>query len=324
MVATIVLNQSNIVPDGNNNTLVYKFPNSVSFPNHEISIQNITMYYAWENINPLPLQNNTFSYTWVIGAVPTTYNLVVPAGLYEVSDLNFFLQYSFIQNGTYLINNAGENVYYAEFIINPNRYAVQINTYPVPTSVDWTFNAITGIWTGNAGTAYAGWTTPVADPAGGTAGWVGFPNTTFNPQLTIPDNLNKLLGFTIPNPFQTSLNSGVGTNLSYLSNTAPQVQPNSSIYFAISNIANKYAIPNSIIYSLSPSVAFGEQIREIPPQFAWNKLLSGTYNELRLQILGLNFQPIRILDPNMTIVLVIRDTKDLGLQELVSTASGGK
>lgn len=324
MVATIVLNQSNIVPDGNNNTLVYKFPNSVSFPNHEISIQNITMYYAWENINPLPLQNNIFSYTWVIGAVPTTYNLVVPAGLYEVSDLNFFLQYSFIQNGTYLINNAGENVYYAEFIINPNRYAVQINTYPVPTSVDWTFNAITGIWTGNAGTAYAGWTTPVADPAGGTAGWVGFPNTTFNPQLTIPDNLNKLLGFTIPNPFQTSLNSGVGTNLSYLSNTAPQVQPNSSIYFAISNIANKYAIPNSIIYSLSPSVAFGEQIREIPPQFAWNKLLSGTYNELRLQILGLNFQPIKILDPNMTIVLVIRDTKDLGLQELVSTASGGK
>lgn len=324
MVATIVLNQSNIVPDGNNNTLVYKFPNSVSFPNHEIAIQNITMYYAWENINQLPLQNNTLSYVWVIGAVPTTYNLVVPNGLYEVSDLNFFLQYSFIQNGTYLINNAGENVYFAEFIVNPNRYAIQINTFPVPTSVGWTFNAITGIWTGNAGTAYAGWTTPVADPAGGTLGWVGFPNTTFNPQLTIPDNLNKVLGFTIPNPFQTSLNTGVGTNLSYLSNTSPQVQPNSSIYFAISNIANKYAIPNSIIYSLSPSVAFGEQIREIPPQFAWNKLLSGTYNELRLQIVGLNFQPINILDPNMTIVLVIRDTKDLGLQELVSTASGGK
>jgi len=93
---------------------------------------------------------------------------------------------------------------------------------------------------------------------------------------------------------------------------------------AISNIANKYAIPNSIIYSLSPSVAFGEQINEYPPQFAWNKLLSGTYNELRLQILGIDFQPLTILDPNMTIVLVIRDTKDLGVSELVNVASGGK
>lgn len=306
MVATIVLNQSNIVPDGRNNTLVYKFPNSVSFPHHEIAIQNITMYYSWENINGNPLANNTFSYTWVAGGVSTTYTLTIPSGLYEVADLNYFLQYSFIQNGTYLINSAGKNVYYAEFLINPNRYAVQINTFPVPTSLP------------------AGWSVPVADPASGTAGWVGFPTTTFNPQLTIPNNLNKILGFTNPSPFQTSLNTGVGTNLSYISNTAPQVQPNSSVYLAISNIANKYAIPNSIIYSLSPSVAFGEQINEYPPQFAWNKLLSGTYNELRLQILGIDYQPLTILDPNMTIVLVIRDIKDLGLQELITASSGGK
>lgn len=306
MVATIVLNQSNIVADGNNNTLVYKFPNSVSFPNHEIAIQNITMYYAWENINAYPLSNNTFSYTWVVGTTSTTYSITIPSGLYEVADLNNYLQYIFIQNGTYLINSTGQNVYYAEFLVNPNRYAVQINTFPVPTSLP------------------SGWTAPVASPSAGTAGWVGFPTTTFNPQITIPNNLNKILGFTSPVPFQTSLNSGVGTNLSYVSNTAPQVQPNSSIYFSISNIANKYAIPNSIIYSLSPAVAFGEQLRETPPQFAWNKLLSGTYNELRLQILGIDFSPIKLLDPNMTIVLVIRDTKDLGLQELVSTASGGK
>jgi hypothetical protein len=306
MVATIVLNQSNIVPDGKNNTLIYKFPNSVSFPHHEIAIQNITMYYAWENINASPLSNNTFSYTWVSGTTSTTYQVVIPNGLYEIRDLNFYFQYICIQNGTYLIDSAGANVYYAEFLVNPNRYAVQINTFPVPTTLP------------------TGWSVPVADPASGSAGWVGFPTTTFNPQLTIPANLNTLLGFTTPVPFQTSLNSGVGINLSYLSNTAPQVQPNSSVYFAISNIANKYSIPNSIIYSLSPSVGFGEQINEYPPQFAWNKLLSGTYNEIRLQILGINFQPITLLDPNMTIVLVIRDTKDMGIQKLVSTTTGGK
>jgi len=306
MVATIVLNQANIVPDGKNNSLVYKFPNSVSFPNHEIAVQNITMYYSWENINSAPLANNTFSYVWVSGTTSTTYSITIPSGLYEVSDLNYYLQYKFIQNGTYLINSAGQNVYYAEFLINAQRYAVQINTFPVPTTLP------------------TGWSVPVASVSAGTAGWVGFPTTTFNPQLIIPANLNKILGFTTPIPYTTSLNSGVGTNLSYISNTAPQVQPNSSVYVSISNIANKYAIPNSIIYSLSPSVAFGEQINEYPPQFAWNKLLSGTYNELRIQILGIDFQPLTILDPNMTIVLVIRDTKDIGFHGLGDIISGGK
>ncbi len=326
MVATIVLNQSNIVPNGLNNTLVYRFPNSVSFPHHEIAIQNITMYYSWENINASPLGNNTFSYQWTNALGTATFNATIPAGLYEVADLNYFLQYTFIQNGHYLINSAGQNVYYAEFLINANRYAVQINTFPVPTSTGWTYNAGTGVWTGNVGTAYAGWTTPVASIPAGTAGWGanGFAPATFNPALTIPANLNAVLGFTTPVPFTTPLNSGVGTNLSFISNTAPQVQPNSSVYLAISNIQNKYAIPNSIIYSLSPSVRFGEQINEYPPQFAWNKLLSGTYNELRLQLLGINFQPLTILDPNMTIVMVIRDTKDMGLGDLGERLTGGK
>lgn len=306
MVATIVMNGSNIVPDGNNNTLVYRFPSSVTFPNHEIAIQNITMFYAWENVNASPLANNVFSYTWVNGVTAVTYPVVVPKGLYEVEDLNFFLQFVAIQNGTYLINAAGDNVYFMEFLVNPNRYAVQINTFPVPTTLP------------------AGFSIPVAAPVSGSAGWVGFPTQTFNPRITLPANINKLLGFTAPVPFQTPLNTGVGTNLSFISNTAPQVQPNSSIYFAISNIANKYSVPSSIIYSLSPSVGFGEQINEFPPQFAFNKLLSGTYNELRIQILGIDFQPITILDPNMTIVLVIRDTKDLGLSDMFSTASGSK
>jgi len=324
MPSTIILNQSNIVSDGLNSSLVYRFPNSVSFPHHEVAIQSVTMYYSWENINALPLANNTFSVDWTVAGVTTTSTYTIPNGLYEVADINYFLQYSFIQQGKYLINAAGQNVYFAEFLVNPNRYAVQINTYPVPTSALWTFDAGTGIWTGNAGTVYAGWTTPVANVAAGTAGWPGFPTATFNPALSIPNNLNKIFGFTSPNPFTTPLNSGVGTNLSYISNVAPQVQPNSSAYISMSNIANKYAIPSSVLYSISPRVAFGAQINEVPPQFAWNPLISGTYNELRMQILGVNFQPLTILDPNMTIVLVIRDTKDLGIQELVTRSSGGK
>jgi hypothetical protein len=324
MPSTIILNQANIVPDGKNSSLVYRFPNSVAFPHHEMAIQSVALYYSWENINANPLANNQFSLTWTIGVTPTPYNFTIPDGLYEVSTLNKFLQFSCIQNGLFLINAAGKNVYYAEFLVNPTLYAVQINTFPFPTSAQWTQNPLTGQWTGNPGGDYAGWKTPLADVPGATVAFPGFPTVTFNPSLTIPNNLNKILGFTVPNPFVTPLNSGVGTNLSFLSNVAPQVQPNSSAYLSVSNINNKYAVPSSIIYALSPSVLFGEQIIEQPPQFAWNPLLNGTYNEIRMQILGIDFQPLTILDPNMTIVLCIRDTHDSGLQEVISRASGGK
>jgi hypothetical protein len=357
MVATIVFNQSNIVADGNNNTLVYKFPNSVSFPNHEIAVQSVNMFYSWTNINPSPLANQTFTYQWaavrfatannaasvastaltfaaaptnggfIIGQVlsgagvvgtPTitavisttsitlstaqtlalnaalvfstaaaTTTITIPTGLYEISDINNYLQYIFIQNGHYLVNAAGQNVYYAEMLVNPSLYAVQVNTFPIPLTIP------------------AGYTIPAADPAGGTKTWAGFPTATFNPVLTFPANFNKIIGFAAG--FATAINTGIGTNLSYTSTTAPQVQPNSNVLFGLSNISNKYAAPSSVIFSVAPSVAFGQQINEKPPEFSWNKLLNGTYNELRLQILGTDFSTLKILDPNMTIILVIKD-----------------
>ena len=302
MVYTLVLNQANVVST-DNNQLVYNFPNSVSFPNHEIAVQSVAMYYSWQNINATPLTNNTFTYSWVVGAGPaTTYTVTIPDGTWEIADINNFLQYTFIQNGTYLINASSQNVYYAEFIVNANRYAVQLNTFPVPIALP------------------VGWSVPVANPATGAAGFVGFPNTVFNPSVITPANFNNIVGFAAS--FVSGLNTGVGTNLSFLSTTAPQVQPNPSIYLSISNIENGYAIPNSIIYSVTPNVAFGEQIREFPPQFAWNKLIKGTYNQLRMTFLGQNRQPIKMQDPNMTIVLVIRDTKEVS--DLITLASGGK
>lgn len=287
MVATVVLNSTNIVGTGNNQ-LVYTFPNSVSFPNHLIAVQSVNMYYSWANVNVSPLNNYQFSYTWTVGAAVTTYTLSVPDGLYEVSDLNYFLQYNMIKNGTYLINAAGENVYYAEFIVNPNRYSVQINTYIVPTSLP------------------TGWTAPVASVAEGTAAFVGFPTVSITPIVTLIGNFAQLFGYV--NGFATTTSTTL--NLSFNSSTAPNIQPNSSLYLAISNISNKYAIPSSIIYNITPNVGFGEQIQERPPEFGWNKLLEGTYNQLRVQLLGHDFQPVQVLDPNMTIVLVIKEDTD--------------
>ena len=43
----IVLNINNIVQDGQNNKLVYNFPNSIDFKNKYISVQSVNMYYSW-------------------------------------------------------------------------------------------------------------------------------------------------------------------------------------------------------------------------------------------------------------------------------------
>jgi hypothetical protein len=191
----------------------------------------------------------------------------------------------------YLVNGAGDNVFYAEWIVNPTAYAIQLNTYSVPTTLP------------------VGFTNP---------GLTLLPAQTFNPVITTPALFNNIVGFS--SAFASSQNQNnaganpgtttaykIGSTFSYLSTITPQVQPNSSLLVAISNIDNVYANPTSIIYSLAPSVAIGQLIVEKPPEFNFNKLLQGTYNELRLQLLGNDFQPVTIKDPNMTIILVIKD-----------------
>lgn len=355
MPSAIVLNQNNLVQNGQNNTFVYNFPGSLYFPHHEIAVQSVSMFYAWSNINTA-LDNNRLSFYYPANAagavstgagVLTPISIVIPTGQYSISALNALVQYYCIQNGMYLINASGQNVYYLEMLVNAPRYAIQVNTFPIPLSSNFTYSAITLQWTGNGGTAWAGWTTPVASASSGTAAFCGFPALggaiRWSPCFYFPSFFSDIVGYpagtytlglpaTFPSgrvlavpPTIASTDLQSGTNTSYISSKAPQVQPNSSIYLSISNIENKYSTPSSIIFSLNPSVDFGLQINVTPPQFAWNKMLAGTYSNIRLQLLGLNFSPLQMLDPNMTIVLVIRDTRDeSSIHSALSVASGGK
>ena len=296
----LVLNASNVVNDGTNSTYIYNFPNSVSLTDKYIAVSTVTLYYSWFNIDT-KYSNVSFTYTWTLGGVSTPYTINIPNGLYNITDINAYCQWVMIQNLHYLIDNNGSNVYYFELLVNPNRYAIQLNTFSFPISLP------------------PGWTQP--------AGFAGYPTQRFNPIITFPNNFNKIVGYRanftsngnvnnayIPPSPDVSNNfvakDGAGT-LSYLSDTFPDVQPNSSIFLSISNINNPYSQPSSIIYSITPTVAIGEQVIERPPNFMWNKLLNGTYNQLRVQFLGIDKQPISLKDPNLTIILTVRD-KDEG------------
>jgi len=291
----IVMNSTNIVQDGLNNKLIYKFPNSVVLKDKYIAVSSISMYYSWFNISAA-LGNNIFTFTWTAGAVTTTYTVTIPDGLWDITAINNYIQFKCIELNLYY-TLSGNNYYPFEIITNLNRYAAQLNTYLIPT------------------TAPTGATTPVGFP--------GFPTTAQNSVVTFPSAFNKILGYTAG--FSSAANVGNATTfgtptvftnyaaknssgtISYLSNTAPDVQPNASILFVMSNINNPYTQPSGIIYSLNSSVQVGELIVEKPPNFMWNKLIDGTYNELRLTFLSPTLQPLAINDPNMTILLTIRD-----------------
>lgn len=288
----IVFNQSNIILDGLNNKLRYRFPNSISLKDKYIAISSISMFYSWFNITTI-YRNNFFTYTWTNGVTPITYTINIPDGLYNISDINNLIQYTCIANGTYWITAGGINVYPFEMILNVPRYAVQLNTYLIPTST----------------------------PIGATlpSNFVGWPTVSFNSIVTFPANFNIIVGFnadfasdnnvnnTYTPPSSPFVSKSTAGTLSYISTTSPQVQPNNNVLFSISGINNPYSQPSSIIYSLNPNVEVGQQIFEVPPNFMWNKFIEGTYNDLTLTLLGNDLNPLTIKDPNMTFLMVIRD-----------------
>lgn len=294
----IVLNQSNIIEDGTNSTLRYRFPTSIQFKNNYIAVSSVTMYYSWYNILS-SYNNNILSYTWTSGTTTTTHTITIPDGLYEIATLNDYFQFVMVQNGHYLINETGNYVYYFDMEVNVSRYAVQLNTYNVPTSLP------------------VGYTEP--------SNFAGFPSTSFNPVVSFPSLFNDIVGYTPSNGVDFSSNNNVGNaytppasstyseskngfgTLSYLSNTSPNVQPNSSLLMSISGISNHYTQPSTIAYSISPSVDIGQKIIEKPPNFVWNRLIDGTYNELVVKFLGVSNKPVNIRDKEMTILLTIKD-----------------
>ena len=279
--SNIIFTRSNIVAGTNNTTLVYKFPNTVSFPNHEIAVSSLSMYYAWRNIDLAQYANNTLTYTWEDALnVQTTFTITIPNGLYEIADINSYCQFVMIANGHYLVNDLGQNVYFFEFIVNPNLYAIQLNTYQFPTALP------------------ALWTNPAAVP---------FPAATFKPQVATPANFNLIVGFASTFISDRDLGVAYPNTDSYVSTVSPQVQPTPTLILNSSNVSNIYANPSTGIYAVTPNVAIGEIIIEKPPEFTWSKLINGTYSEMRIQFTSPDGLIVPILDPQITVILAIRE-----------------
>lgn len=278
-MSQIIITGNNVVPNGRNSEFIYNFPNSVNLAGCEICVQSVTIFYSWFNISAATYNNNQFSYSWLdaSGTGYTAYPIVIPDGLYSIQQIYEYAQYTMIENGHYATQTNSDgtlsNVFYWDMVINETLYAVQVNTFSIPT-------------TAPAGVTYQ-FTAPVQQ---------------FNPVLTFPANFCKIVGFT---PSFTTTTSNAGTTLSFTSSIAPEVQPSPSLLLSVSGVNNIYSQPPNILFCLSPTVSVGAQFY-IQPYPMYCPLLGGLYSQLRLAWLNTSFQSIPIQDSNCSIVLVIR------------------
>lgn len=278
-VYPIILNSSTVVNDSFKNKYVYTFPSgSVKFQNSKVALGNISIYYSWFNIS-VANQNNTYSFNFPFNAGNTLYTVVMPDGFYTITQLNDYLQQFCITNQLYLVDSAGDFVYFLSFRENSTYYAVEVDTFAVPTA---------------AQLAGLGYTNPNAIP---------LPAAATTTQLIVPNTLfQDLIGF------QSGSYPTVqaGSTQSFLSSFTPQVSPVQSIILACSLLNNKYANPRTVLFSFSPQVGFGSIIDVRPNEYFWVDIQNGNYASFQVEFLDQRFNPIIINDSNLIVQLLIK------------------
>jgi len=310
-----------------NNRLVYNIPGSQNLEGAEVALASAYLYYSWQNINAQPLANNTFQ-IYIPTVVTTTsttvtgayYTITIPDGIYTVTDLNNFFQSWSIENDFYLIDNAGQYVYFFEVSTNSTKYTLQFDSYVLPTSLP------------------SGYTQPSngflstlvihTDTAG------AFPSTAGNaPGFKWPANFSTFCGFKENAVAANSAGSNVYFSdstksfptgiFSVNSTTAPQVQPNPVIFLNCNLVSNTYSTPSTFLAPIPGKTSAGGLLTIEPPEYAFNRIAPGQSGQVILSFTQIDGQPVIIEDPDIVVTLIIRDHSDKHFQMGPSNTFGG-
>jgi hypothetical protein len=234
---------------------------------------NVSQQYSNQSINitfPTP------------ASTTTAYNFVLPSGFYSVDTLQQFLQTQMIANGLYLVDGAGNDVFYLYLVYSPTYYAVQLVVAPVPTALP------------------VGWTAP--------AGFVGFNAVSVTPTLVLPasGSVAPILGF-VPGASYPAAPAAVNTSI--LSTLTPIGSTINSLVARCSLVNNPTSVPTDIMDGFPINAQFGSNITYDPSFEKWVDVRDGTYNSLTFTVVDQNLNPIVAQDPNVSIVLLIRNRK---------------
>lgn len=253
----------------------------------QVALGSITLYNSTPNISSVYV-NDVFEYIWIDGTVNT---VTVVAGFYEISDLNNYLHQTQLNNGHYLIQNStGNFVWFLTLAVNASTYKIDVVTY----RMNQTLFPI-----GVATNQYAYPTTPVIT-------WTNPAAPGIYPRLTVlANNFRYVIGFEAG----SYPAAGIPTvpNITTSSSLIPQVSPLSAYTVKCNLVNNAYSIPNNLLYSFPPANAFGSQFIVAPNQYSFIDVSPGYYNVFRVEFTDQNNRGVVILDPNITVLIIIKD-----------------
>ena len=291
MTFTLCLNSSNLLQGTNNSSFRFNFANGgFTAKDAQICISTLTVPYSFFNISSA-YNNNKFTLTFptslsdsplgVYNNLQKNVSVTLPDGFYSVVDLQNYIQTVCISNAMYLIDSAGNYVFYTFLTYSPTYYAVQLVQTQVPLSLP------------------AGWSLP-------PSGWSGFSATTsYTPTLFLPaiGSISPIIGFA-PNTTYPVL--GTATNVNFLSTLTPQGSTVNSLIARCSLVNNPTSVPTDIMDGFPINATFGSNIIFDPSFEHFVDIRDGTYNSLTFTIVDQNLNQIAALDSNVSIVLMIR------------------
>ena len=133
------------------NLMTFALPQPMDLTDSEVALASLFCYYSWPNISAA-FNNNAFSYTIPDTFLGTTWGTTYPVettvgggvltdGVYTIADLNRALQFTLENNGHYVIDSNGNNVYPLSFAVNPSAYCVTVTVTPIsnPLASGWTY-----------------------------------------------------------------------------------------------------------------------------------------------------------------------------------------
>jgi hypothetical protein len=107
-------------------------------------------------------------------------------------------------------------------------------------------------------------------------------------------------------PVTATQSPSYSTIQTFSSAFTPQVSPLSSYVLTCSLLQNNYAVPNSLLYSFSPTGNFGASFTVAPYEYSFIDIQAGQYNSFNISFLDQNLTPVVLQDSNLVILLVIK------------------
>jgi len=266
-----------LVDQTNKNIYEYKFPTgNFKIPEGSvITVSSIELPYSVRNITA-QYDNNSFTLRWYFD--PVTFvdlPINIPDGFYSIDDLQNFIELLLIQNGWYLIDGNGQNVYFFSISINSTYYRVMTTYYEIPTILPPL------------------WSTPV--------GFVGFATAPGQSMSFIVPNTNfqYFVGYT------PGIYGGIPTAIN--GDMTPLGSTVNSFILRCSLVDNNVSVYSDILDSFSiGSTTYGSNIQYNPAYQKWVKCRPGVYNSFTVSFFDQNVRSVALLDSNILISLLIK------------------